>query len=93
MAASIALPAATGNVTATTTPIRLMGVSVVGSVLAGDGVVLRDGGASGVILVSAKVGVAGQSSSIWFGPTGVMVPSGIVHSTVTGTIAGNIWVA
>lgn len=92
MAASIALSGSTGNQTTTTTPIRLMGVSIVGTAL-GDGVVLRDAGASGTILVSAKTNAAGASANIWLGPTGVIVPSGIVHATVTGTAPGNIWVA
>lgn len=91
-ATAFSVPATTGNVIATTGPIKVIGVSIY-CTAAGDGVILRDANASGKILIAAHAHSATMSVNVT-PDDGVIAPSGTVHATLVGTTApiGSVWI-
>lgn len=89
---AFAVPATTGNVIATTGPVKVNGISIY-CTAAGDGVILRDGSGTGRILMAAHAHSATMSVNVT-PDDGVIAPSGTVHATVVGTTApiGSVWI-
>ena len=72
----------------------LMGWSLVEPTGTADAVVsLVDGGAAGSPILGEIVLAAGGSESIWLGPAGVAVTSGVFLVVTSGQVTGAVWFA